>query len=89
MDTFEVITTEETNNNLVNPFYIDQLERTELKELYKLYDSVLLLCVKNNEQLDRNTFMGIYDEVIDKDTLNNIIFHKVNHINEVLKLVFV
>jgi ATP-dependent Lon protease len=34
-------------------------------------------------------FKKLVERYEEKDTLNNIIFHKVNHINEVLKLVFV
>ena len=78
-----------TDDVIVNPFFVningDVVQEMDNKKLYSTYNRVLILCLKNNTDL--NNVDRIFNKLVEKDKFNELIksFTLVKSTNQLLK----
>lgn len=64
------------NDQTINPFFVgsvgSSVKLMNPKDLYQTYDSVLVMCIKDNVTYDNDLLLAIYDYVVDNDKMANV-----------------
>ena len=64
------------NDQLINPLFVGSMGSAvnlmDPQTMYQTFDSVLVMCVKDNVQFDSDLLLAIYDYVVDNEKMNDV-----------------